>query len=149
MIAFFVVVNTQTHQEKEWIAPDSAIALKGTQNTVVTMKAPVLTASVKATSLETTLSELLRNANASVGQAGQMSEIPQGTHLLGVTVQNNVVTVNLSDGFVSGGGSTSMIGRVEELKKAVTHIDKNYQVKIAINGKLVDYLGGEGLEVNQ
>lgn len=108
----------------------------------------VITATVKAGPLEVALRDLLKGPSAAEIKAGQYSEIPKGTQLLGVSVQDETVTVNLSDEFASGGGSTSMIERVNELKNTVTGVNRNYQVKIAINGKLVEYLGGEGLEVN-
>lgn len=149
---------------KERFAPDSAIAattiidhkpddidiaaqpqMKGSVTMAAPLVTPQLTATIIKTSLEASLRDLLNRPNV----AGQYSEIPSGTQLLGVTVKNNTVTVDLSEEFATGGGSTSIIGRVEELKKTVTQVNMDYQVKIAINGKLVEYLGGEGLEVNR
>jgi hypothetical protein len=153
------MVSTLERAPKENIMPDSAIAaakliddipadielatrppsLKLLKNVSA---APLLKGGVKATVLETSLTNLIEHPS-------RVSEIPAGTELLGVTVRNNVVTVDLSEKFSSGGGAASMLGRVEEVRKTVQRLHQNYKLKLAINGKLVPYLGGEGLEVNQ
>src|SRR5207302_1111820 len=48
------------------------------------------------------------------------TEIPQGTALLGVAVRDGVVTVDVSPTFASGGGSTSMLGRVWQVVYTAT-----------------------------
>jgi hypothetical protein len=116
----------------------------------VSMTAPIttqFTASVKITPLEAALTDLLKGPSTSEIREGRYSEIPKGTQLLGVSVSNNTVLVNLSEEFASGGGSTSMIERVEELKATIKSIDSHYKLKIAINGQPIPYLGGEGLEL--
>jgi spore germination protein GerM len=62
-------------------------------------------------------------------------------------VHGNTVIVDLSSEFATGGGSTSMIQRVEELKRAIHKFNTNYELKIAVNGRVLKYLGGEGLEL--
>lgn len=162
LLLTIVIVATVGNPEKGRIMPDSAIAaetlidetpddidvavrpqeLQGSVSMIVPGFTPPLKASVKTTALEASLADLLKKANVS-----SLSEIPKGTELLGVTVNGAVVTVDLSEEFVSGGGSTSMIERVEELKKAVQGVQKDARLRIAINGKPVPYVGGEGLEL--
>ncbi|WP_303673743.1 GerMN domain-containing protein [Vampirovibrio chlorellavorus] len=111
------------------------------------VQAPRLTATATTSSLEAAITHLLQ------GQLGQGlkttagSEIPKGTRLLGLWTQGNTVTVNLSKTFNTGGGATSMIGRVTELQKVVQSVNPGYRLKIAIEGKPVPYVGGEGLEL--
>ncbi|MBK1990488.1 GerMN domain-containing protein [Sphaerospermopsis aphanizomenoides BCCUSP55] len=75
--------------------------------------------------------------------------IPKGTQLLGLKVENNDVHVNLSEDFTSGGGSTSMMGRVGQVVYTATTLNPNAKVYIEVNGKQLDVLGGEGVELQQ
>lgn len=102
-----------------------------------------------ATPLKSALENLLRGPTAAEIRAGHYSEIPKGTELLGVNKKNNTVTVDLSEEFASGGGSTSMLERVNELRHTVNSVTgHSTDLSIAINGKQMPVLGGEGLEVN-
>jgi spore germination protein GerM len=75
--------------------------------------------------------------------------IPSETKLLGVKVENDGIHVNLSEDFTTGGGSASMSGRVGQVVYTATSLDKNAKVFIEVNGKQLDVLGGEGLELEQ
>lgn len=108
-------------------------------------QAPRLTATATTSSLEAAINRLLQGKQGVKVTTG--SEIPKGTQLLGLSTEGNTVTVNLSKNFNTGGGSTSMIGRVAELQKVVHTINPNYRLKIAIEGKPIPYVGGEGLEL--
>jgi spore germination protein GerM len=75
--------------------------------------------------------------------------IPQGTKLLGLKVKGNVVHVNLSEDFTHGGGSTSMMSRLGQVVYTATALRPRSKVFIEVNGKQLDVLGGEGLELQQ
>ncbi|MFM7365645.1 MAG: GerMN domain-containing protein [Cuspidothrix sp.] len=75
--------------------------------------------------------------------------IPQGTQLLGLKTENNDIHVNLSKNFTKGGGSTSMIGRVGQVVYTATTLNPNANVYIEVNGKPLEVLGGEGVELEQ
>ena len=75
--------------------------------------------------------------------------IPQGTKLLGLKADNNEVHVNLSDDFTGGGGSTSMMGRVGQVVYTATTLNPNAKVYIEVDGKPLEVLGGEGVEIQQ
>lgn len=77
------------------------------------------------------------------------STIPSGTKVLGVKIENDAVRVNLSEEFTSGGGSASMTGRVGQVLYTATSLNPNAKVYIDVNGKQLDVLGGEGLELDQ
>ena len=75
--------------------------------------------------------------------------IPQGTQLLGLKTENNDVHVNLSEQFTTGGGSTSMMGRVGQVVYTATSLNPQAKVYIEVNGKPLEVLGGEGVELVQ
>ncbi|AKG24015.1 GerMN domain-containing protein [Calothrix sp. 336/3] len=77
------------------------------------------------------------------------STIPQGTKLLGLKVKSDGVHVNLSTEYTSGGGSASMIGRLGQVVYTATATNPTGKVFIEVNGKQLDVLGGEGLELEQ
>ena len=75
--------------------------------------------------------------------------IPKTTKLLGLKAENDEVHVNLSQDFTSGGGSTSMMGRVGQVVYTATTLNPKAKVYIDVNGKPLDVLGGEGVELQQ
>jgi spore germination protein GerM len=77
------------------------------------------------------------------------SVIPSGTKIIGVKVENDAISVDLSNEFTSGGGSASMAGRVGQVIYTATSLNNNGKVYINVNGKELNVLGGEGLELEQ
>lgn len=82
-------------------------------------------------------------------QGTSSSTIPKKTKLLDIKVENDGIHVNLSEGFTTGGGSSSMTGRVGQVVYTATSLDHSAKVYIEVNGKQLDTLGGEGLELEQ
>lgn len=77
------------------------------------------------------------------------SSIPEGTQMESLKVVPEGIYINLSSAFVEGGGSTAMIGRLGQVIYTATSLEPTAPVWISVEGKPLEYLGGEGLEVPQ
>lgn len=71
--------------------------------------------------------------------------IPAGTKLNNVTIDAGTATVDLSSTFASGGGSTSMQGRVAQVVYTLTQFSSVSAVVFELDGQPATTLGGEGL----
>jgi germination protein M len=76
------------------------------------------------------------------------SAIPDGTTLLGVSIQNRVATVNLTTEFDSGGGSASMQYRLAQVVYALTQFSTVRSVVLQIEGQTVTVFGSEGIVID-
>lgn len=77
------------------------------------------------------------------------STIPEGTKLRSVLIENDGIHVDLSEEFTTGGGSASMTGRVAQVLYTATTLQSDAKVWIDVEGKPLEVLGGEGLELEQ
>ena len=80
-------------------------------------------------------------------ETGLLTMIPAGSQLLGITIDGNVATVDLTGTFESGGGSASMLGRLAQLVYTATQFPTVNAVRLRLDGKPVDTIGGEGVTV--
>ena len=95
------------------------------------------------------IEELLKGPNKKETKQGIFTEIPPKTELLGIDESDNKKYINLSDDFESGGGSTSMKLRIEQLIQTVKASDEENPVYLQIEGSDVKAIGGEGITVPQ
>ena len=117
--------------------------LKDNGKNLVLVAQPIRVANGKPNQvLEAAFKVLLQKQNTS-------SAIPKGTKILGTKVEKDTVRINLSNEFTSGGGSASMTGRVGQVVYTATALNPKAKVYISVNGKQLDVLGGEGLELEQ
>ncbi len=102
--------------------------------------------------LRAAFGELLAS-NKADGKAAKkndaVSTIPKGTKLLSLRTEANGIHVDLSREFETGGGSMSMQARLAEVLNTATSMNPNANVWITIEGKKLEALGGEGVEVPQ
>jgi spore germination protein GerM len=96
--------------------------------------------------LQTALETLLARPPAG---SNYTTAIPQGTKLLNLTMDKEGIHLNLSQEFVTGGGSASMTGRLAQVIYTATSINKNTPVWLSVEGKPLNQLGQEGLIINQ
>ncbi len=104
---------------------------------------------VAATQPKQVLEAAFQTLLAGPSEGTDSTTIPQGTQLLGIKAENNDIHVNLSENFTTGGGSSSMIGRVGQVVYTATSLNPQAQVYIEVNGKPLEVLGGEGVELQQ
>lgn len=74
--------------------------------------------------------------------------IPESTATLGASVDNGVVTVNLSGEFDDGGGSFSMFARLAQVVYTLTRDQDVDQVEFQIEGEPVNVFSSEGIELD-
>ncbi|MEB3228774.1 MAG: GerMN domain-containing protein [Synechocystis sp.] len=75
--------------------------------------------------------------------------IPPNTRLLNVTQTPQGVTIDLSQEFTAGGGSSSMIARLGQIVYTASSLDPSEPVWLLVEGTPLTVLGGEGLMIEQ
>lgn len=91
---------------------------------------------------------LLAGPSAYEADLGFTSEIPEGSELLGLEIENAIATVNLSAEFESGGGSFSMSGRLAQVIYTLTQFPTVDEVEFLLEGEPVDVFSGEGIVID-
>jgi hypothetical protein len=95
------------------------------------------------------MESLLDGPTPSEQAAAVGSQIPAGTQLLGLSVEDGVATVDLTSEFESGGGSASMNMRIAQVVYTLTQFPTVKGVLFELDGQHVDVLGGEGVVVDE
>src|SRR5262249_31702407 len=95
------------------------------------------------------IEELLRGPSGQEMQAGIGSEIPKGTILLGVERKGETIQLNLPRRFASGGGSSSLETRMEQLRRTVEATAGSSKVFLNVEGERLSTTAGDGLEIKQ
>jgi spore germination protein GerM len=105
---------------------------------------------VKSAKTDAALKEALVKMLAEPTQAATFySAIPKNTKILDFAVNGKEIRLNLSKEFKSGGGSSSMQGRVIQILYSATSLTPDAKLFLSVEGKPLKYLGGEGLEIPQ
>lgn len=71
--------------------------------------------------------------------------IPSGTQLLGLSIKDNIATVDLSREFKSGGGSASAFYRLGQVTYTLTQFSTVRSVLFQVEGRTVTTFGSEGI----
>ncbi|BAZ43494.1 hypothetical protein NIES4102_04950 [Chondrocystis sp. NIES-4102] len=128
-----------------WLNPtDNSIELV---SDTMTFQKSVKSERVLQTALETLL-------NSPPQGSKYTTAIPEGTKLLGLNVDQKGIHLNLSQEFVSGGGSASMSSRLAQVIYTATSGNEANakvakQVWLSVEGKPLTTLGQEGLIISQ
>ena len=95
------------------------------------------------------INELLKGPNIVEKSMGAYSEIPKETKLLSIKQSGNKVIIDFSEDFQYGGGTDSIYSRMMQLiKTAINNTDKK-KIYLYLEGKQLNFIGGEGIMVSQ
>ena len=100
-------------------------------------------------SVENAISILLKGPLIAEAKQGIYSEIPPNVDLIQVKKYDNSIIIDLSANFGLGGGTESVTNRVKQLSKTIKLYEPQKNIYLYINGKEVEYLGGEGVYIKQ
>lgn len=100
-------------------------------------------------SIKSAIIVLLKGPTIAESKKGIHTDIPANVDLISIKETQKSVIVNLSSNFGNGGGSESVENRVKQLSKTVKNIEPKKYVYLYINGKEVEYLGGDGVFIKQ
>lgn len=112
---------------------------------LVSVERPSLNANLLSNAVE----ELLRGPTSDEVKSGLSTEIPKGTILIGVKNEGDDIELNLSQRFASGGGSSSLETRIEQLRRTIAQIAGKHKVYLNIEGQRLGASSGDGLEISQ
>lgn len=93
--------------------------------------------------------ELLAGPNTAETSWGFGSEVPEGTRLLGLTIDGGTARVDLSRDFESGGGMLSVTMRLAQVVYTLTQFPTVERVVLMMDGEVVDVFTGEGLMLDE
>lgn len=92
--------------------------------------------------------ELLIGPSPTERGAGLVTAIPPGTQLRSLRITDGVAMVDLSGEIESGGGSSSMLGRLWQIVYTATQFRQIPRVRILIDGHTREAMGGEGVLID-
>jgi hypothetical protein len=95
------------------------------------------------------LESLLAGPNDFERGYGLTTAVPQGTRLLGLSIENEIASVDLTSEFESGGGTLSMQARLAQVVYTLTQFPTVKGVLLRLDGERVDVIGGEGIPVDR
>ena len=98
--------------------------------------------------LRAALVALLAGPSPEEKKRGIVSEIPSGTALRDVRIEDGVVIVDLTAEFGQGGGSATMRARLWQVIYTATQFREWSSAQILLDGHRVDALGGEGIVID-
>jgi spore germination protein GerM len=89
---------------------------------------------------------LLAGPNAAEAKRGLKSMIPPGTKLLSATVRGTTAYLNFNDDFqLNSYGIEGYVAQLKQIIFTVTEFSTVGDVQFLIEGRRLDYLGGDGV----
>ena len=89
--------------------------------------------------------KLLEGLTDEEEKAGYLTSIPAGAKLLACSIENGTAFIDFSADIESGGGTAAMEERLAQIVFTATQFPGVETVRFKIDGKLIEYFGGEGI----
>lgn len=134
----------QPQQKPQAQKKEVQICFMSDENTVHYVKREVETPT-----LEDAINELLKGPTKYETSHGVYSEIPLDVKLMWVKDENGKIIVNLTRNFEYGGGTKSIQNRIKQIKLTVDSFNLKKPVYLYLDGKQAEYMGGEGIYIEQ
>ncbi len=100
--------------------------------------------------LTATLEALLSGPTSTEVNQGLMTLVPADTRLLGVAVKDQIAYIDVSEGFrFNALGRQGLEAQLEQIVYCATEFPTVKKVQILIEGKVLDYLGPEGVVIGK
>ncbi len=93
------------------------------------------------------VASLARGPTAEESAQGLTSAVPADTVVRSAELRDGVMTINVSAEFERGGGTASMLGRLNQLLYTLTQPSTVDAVRLEVEGRPVGVFGGEGIVV--
>ncbi|HSK15551.1 MAG TPA: GerMN domain-containing protein [Gaiellaceae bacterium] len=139
---------TTTNEEGETVPTPGVVTyqvwFQNSDGLFVTYRTQEATPRVGTAALEA----LLAGPSAFEAQQGLSTSIPDGTQLLGLTIDEGIASVDLTSEYGSGGGTLSMQSRLAQVVFTLTQFPTVGGVVFSLDGKPIDVLGGEGIIID-
>ncbi len=105
----------------------------------------------KHKTLYTVLGLLMKGPTEEEKHQGIFTEIPENARLISVkrNEEENSIILNLTKEFGEGGGTQSIQARLDQIVRTTTLYAGNKPVYLYLDGKKAQYLGGEGIYIEQ
>lgn len=100
--------------------------------------------------LTQTIQALLKGPTAEELNKGLLNLIPEKTRLLSAEVQNGIAYLNFNDAFgINPMGVEGFLAELKQIVHTATEFSTVSRVQFLVNGKKLDYLGGEGIYIGR
>ncbi len=120
------------------------------QNGNILMKGVIRPIPQSDSPLKDALETLLKGPTSQEINLGLLTMIPTGTLLRGVTVKDDIAYLDFSESFrFNTLGVDGMKAQLRQVVYAATEFPTVKKVQFLIEGKKVDYLGTEGVKINE
>jgi germination protein M len=106
--------------------------------------------SYKDTPLTETISSLLKGPSENEKTKEVITNIPHNSKLISVSIKDNTAYVNFSKDFeYNTYGKDATVIQIKQIVYTATEFPNIKSVQILIDGKVIKYLGGEGVMINK
>lgn len=146
LLALVAVITMRTLQR----LPDTLVYFVRDLGTSFTLEPVVRKAGASGLSgrVKNQIAALAAGPSADETEEGLSSTVPAGVEVRSASLSDGTLTVDLSREFASGGGTASMLGRLNQLFYTLSQPSDVDAVVLEVEGETLRVLGGEGIIVD-